>query len=229
MRVRIRGMNTHGPLNIDVFIEPMFQENGLLLWPADGTDGWIVDPGFSPQADELAAAVGKRQLKLAAILLTHCHVDHLAGTPVLRAKLPDAPLWAPRDEAHMLADATENLSASIGTPVTAPSAERLLAPGDTLELGELRWQVLDVGGHSPGGLAFHCPAAGVVLAGDALFAGSIGRCDFPGSSGERLLNNIRANLLSLPEDTVVYSGHGPTTTIGRERDTNPFLRPGATW
>ncbi len=229
MQARIRGMNTHGPLNVEVFVDPMFQENGLLLWPLDGQDCWIVDPSFPPQADELAAAVTERRLTLAAVLLTHCHVDHLAGTPVIRSKLPEAPLWAPRDEAHMLADATENLSASLGTPVTAPSAERLLASGDTLELGALRWQVLDVGGHSPGGLAFYCQPAGVVIVGDALFAGGIGRYDFPGSSGERLLNNIRENLLALPADTVVYSGHGPTTTIGRERDTNPYLRPGAVW
>ncbi|HQL53327.1 MAG TPA: MBL fold metallo-hydrolase, partial [Phycisphaerae bacterium] len=90
-------------------------------------------------------------------------------------------------------------------------------------LGALTWQVLDVAGHSPGGLAFYCAAAGVVVTGDALFAGSIGRYDFPGSSGARLLANIRQHLLTLPPETVVYAGHGPATTIGDELETNPFL------
>ncbi|MFH1748179.1 MAG: MBL fold metallo-hydrolase [Planctomycetota bacterium] len=222
-------MKTHGPLNIEVFIEPSFQENGLLLWPVDGRDCWIIDPGFSPQPDQLAAAVAERELTPQAVLLTHCHVDHLAGVPVICEKLPAAKLWVPRDEEHMPTDATENLSASLGMPISTPAVDRLIAPGDTLELGDLKWQVLDVGGHSPGGLAFYCQQAGVVIVGDALFAGSIGRYDFPGSSGERLLKNINENLLTLPEETVVYSGHGPDTTIGHERDTNPFLRPGGMW
>ena len=216
-------MKKHGPLQIDVFIEPMFQENALLLWPADSADCWIVDPGFSPQPDDIAATVAKHNLVPKAILLTHCHVDHLAGVTPVMDKLPDAALWAPHDEEHMLGDAGNNLSASLGTPVTTPPANRLLVPGERLTLDSLIWQVLDVGGHSPGGLAFYCEQAGVVLTGDALFAGSIGRYDFPGSSGERLLENIRKNLLTLPAETIVYSGHGPTTTIGRERESNPFL------
>jgi glyoxylase-like metal-dependent hydrolase (beta-lactamase superfamily II) len=216
-------MKTHGPLNVSVFVDPLFQANGLLLWPVDGTDCWIIDPSFPPQADNLAEAVVDGGLVARAMLLTHCHADHMAGASVIRDKLPEAPLWAPRGEEHMLGDATANLSAPFGCAVTAPPADRLLSPGETLHLGELTWQVLDVSGHSPAGLAFYCPAARVVVCGDALFAGSIGRYDFPGSSGRRLLKNIREHLLTLPEDTVVYSGHGPATTIGRELRSNPFL------
>ena len=217
-------MDTCGSLHVKTFVEAMFQENGYLLWPADQTDGWIVDPGFSPQPEELADAVRTRGLTLKLVLLTHCHPDHLAGVTTIRRRFPDAPLWAPRDEAHMLTDPQANLSASMGFPVVAPAADRLLASGDTLMLGELAWTVLDVSGHSPGGLAYYCQAAGVVLTGDALFADSIGRYDFPGSDGGRLLRNIRDNLLTLPSETVVYAGHGLPTTIGRERDHNPFLR-----
>jgi glyoxylase-like metal-dependent hydrolase (beta-lactamase superfamily II) len=99
-----------------------------------------------------------------------------------------------------------------------------VSPGDTLSLADLQWQVLDVSGHSPGGVAYYCRAAGVVFAGDALFAGSIGRYDFPGSSRERLLKNIQEHLLTLPDKTVLYSGHGPTSTIGHEREHNWVLQ-----
>ena len=115
------------------------------------------------------------------------------------------------------------MSAALGFGIVTSPAERLLAPSDTLELGTSHWTALDVAGHSPAGLAYYSEQVGVVFTGDALFAGSIGRYDFPGSSGPRLLANIRQNLLTLPDATVVYSGHGPATTIAQERASNPFL------
>lgn len=219
-------MNEHGRLNIQVFVDPDFQENSLLLWPRGHADAWIIDPGFTPHAQLLTAALEQRKLKAVAILLTHCHLDHIAGCPDLCAALPGVKLYAPRDEQHMLQDPRANLSGPFGFDVVAPPADVLLAPGDTLKLGALTFEVLDVSGHSPGGLAYLCREAGVVIVGDALFYGSVGRVDFPGSSGQRLLANIREHLLSLPDDTVVYSGHGPTTTIGAERTDNPFILGG---
>jgi len=216
-------MTEHEAIRIEVFVDPLFQENGFLVWPAADSRAWIIDPSFSPQAEQIVEAARTHGLNVEAILLTHCHADHLAGVATVLRELPQAKLWAPRDEAHMLGSAEANLSAPFGVPVTAPPADRLLCPGEKLQLGSTEWQVLDVGGHSPGGLAYYCPAAGVVIVGDALFAGSIGRYDFPGSSGSRLLRNIRQNLLTLPPHTVVYSGHGPRTTIGQEGRFNPFL------
>ena len=124
----------------------------------------------------------------------------------------------------MLADANRNLSAPFGLAMTVRTrADTDLVAGMTLSLGRLTWQVLDTSGHSPGGISLHCPEGGVVFTGDALFAGSIGRADFPDSDGGRLIANIRENLLTLGDETIVYSGHGPITTIGNERKSNPFL------
>lgn len=218
-------MQTHGALRIATFVDPMFQENALLLAPVGARDCWIVDPGFPRQPEELLAEVERHELSPLAIVLTHCHVDHIAGVRTIKARYPEVPLLAPRGEQHMLTDAMANYSGVYGFPITAPEADRLIGPGEELALGSLTFGVRDVSGHSPAGLAFYCSAAGVVIAGDALFAGGIGRYDFPGCSGPRLLANIHANLLTLPDDTVVYSGHGPRTTIGRERRSNPYLQP----
>jgi hydroxyacylglutathione hydrolase len=217
-------MPTHGRLHVEVFVEPMFQENGCLLRCEDRPECWVIDPGLPPQPDEILAAIRDRELTLTGILVTHCHPDHIAGVGPLHAAFAEAQIIAPRDERHMLNNAEANMSARFGFPVTIPEADRLVDPDDTLSLGDLEWKVLDVSGHSPGGLAYYCPEVGVVFAGDALFAGSIGRYDFPGSSRERLLKNIQERLLTLPDQTVLYSGHGPTTTIGHEREHNWVLR-----
>lgn len=217
-------MKSHGPLHINVFVEPMFQENAYLLWTDDGPDAWVIDPGLPPQNDDIRAALEKRKLVPRAVVLTHCHADHIAGVAGLLREFPQAELCVPRDEQPMLRDTAANLSAPFGLKIVIPSASRPVAPGEALKLGALKWRALDVAGHSPGGLAYYCRSAGVVFTGDALFAGSIGRYDFPGSSGERLLDNIRRHLLTLPVKTVVYSGHGPATTIEDERETNPYLQ-----
>lgn len=225
-------MAQHSDLHVLVFTEPMFQQNALLLWPraADAPAGepaeaWIIDPGLPPTPRNLTQKIAHLGVRPRRIVLTHCHIDHIAGIDAVMAAVPDLRISAPAAEAEMLTDPDLNLSAGAGFPISAPPADDLLEPGATLRLGPLEWRVLDVAGHSPGGLAFYCPAAGVVIGGDALFAGSIGRYDFPGSSGRLLIANIRRNLLTLPDETVLYSGHGPTTTIGRERLTNPYLQP----
>lgn len=216
-------MNEHGKLRVEVFVDAMFQENALLMWCAGEREAWIVDPGFPPQPQEITEALGRLGLSAKSIMLTHCHPDHIAGIKPLRESFPDIEIVAPASEERMLVDSEANLSAAMGFAIEAPPASRLVSAGGVERLGALNWKLLDVSGHSPGGLAYYCSEVGVVIGGDALFAGSIGRYDFPGSSRRRLLKNIRENLLTLPGETVLYSGHGPLTTIGEEKETNPVL------
>lgn len=206
-------MQRHGDLRIRIFNDPIFQENGMLVWIEGRSECWIVDPGLPPQPEQMFSALRESNLRPAAILLTHCHADHIAGVGPLREIYDGLPIIAPAGEVELLVSAEANLSAALGMPVVAPPATDLLEPGQTIELGPTVWQVLDASGHSPGGLAYYCADRGVALVGDAVFAEGIGRTDFPHSDHARLIRNIRGNLLTLPEETMLYPGHGPAATI----------------
>jgi glyoxylase-like metal-dependent hydrolase (beta-lactamase superfamily II) len=215
-------MQTHGPLTIHTFVDPMYQENGLVMLCDD--EAWVLDPGFDPQAAEMLGLLRELEITPSAIMLTHCHPDHIAGVGEIKEAYPNVPIRCPRDEAELLTSARQNLSEFMGMPVVGPPADELFDAGETFRLGSLEWSTLDVRGHSPGGVAFYCAEVGVVIAGDALFAGSIGRFDFPHSSRTDLLRNIERNLLTLPPETVLYAGHGPSSTIGHEKQHNMVLR-----
>jgi glyoxylase-like metal-dependent hydrolase (beta-lactamase superfamily II) len=180
-----------------------------------------------PHAEHIVAHVREHRLVPAAIVLTHAHPDHIAGIDEVREELGALPVYLAREEWPALTDAMENLSALMGQSILAHVADpRDLAHGATLELDGTQWRILDVSGHSPGGRILYCAQLAIAFVGDALFAGSVGRVDFPNSDGRRLMRNIRENLMTLPDSTRVLSGHGPETTIGRERRTNPFVLGG---
>ena len=182
----------------------------------------VIDPG--DEVERILQTLLKHALTVKCILLTHYHFDHTGAVLALR-QATGAEVCIHEREAAPLANPPVifRLFAPGGAePITA---DRLLADNETIDLGELSLTCLPTPGHSPGGLSFYSATAGVVFSGDALFAGGIGRYDFPGSSFEELARSIRERLYTLPPETVVYPGHGPHTTIGAERRSNPYVRP----
>ena len=199
-----------------------FAENSYIIWRRGRDDAVVIDPGFDTET--ILERLRRHGLHLAAILNTHGHADHIAGNQAMKEAYPDAPLLIGGNEAFLLRDADANLSGPFGAPLYSPAADRLVADSERIEIAGLGFEVREIPGHSPGSVVFVCdqfdPA--FVFGGDVLFAGSIGRTDLGGNLRQLLLG-IRAKLLSLPDTTVVYPGHGPATTVGAEKRSNPFV------
>ncbi len=206
------------------FVDTTYAQNSRIVH-VEGENGcWVVDPGLPPTTANMLKYLSERKLSPDAIVLTHAHADHIAGIPDMLATYRVLPVYLAEVEWSFLGDPSQNLSTMGGLELRVQAPElRDLADGETLQLGQTRWLVLDTSGHSPGGRTLYCAHAGAAIVGDALFAGSIGRVDFPHSDGPRLLANIREKLFTLPGETRVCSGHGPDTTIEIERATNPFF------
>ena len=183
----------------------------------------IVDPGL--EADEIIAAVDGLGWTPAAILNTHGHADHIAGNAAMKERWPDCPIIIGAGDAIKLIDPEENLSASFGYSILSPPADRLVREGEVLDLAGIRWTVYETPGHSIGHVVFVARELSpmIVLGGDMLFVGGVGRTDIPDGSARMLVTSIREKLFTLPDDAIVFPGHGPTTTIGHERRTNPFV------
>lgn len=204
-----------------------FAENSYIVWADGSTAAVAVDPGFDPEA--ILEVLRECGLELVAILNTHGHVDHIAGNRAIKEAFPDAPIAIGRGDAPMLTDPMLNLSGPFGFQITSPPADRLLDDGERLTVAGVEWEVREIPGHSPGHVVFIAHAADpmIVLGGDVLFAGSVGRTDFPGGSFPQLAAGIRAKLWPLPDAAKVFPGHGLPTTIGTEKRTNPFVGEGA--
>jgi len=191
----------------------------------DGGEAMIVDaPGG---AEAIIDFLREREVTPGVLVNTHGHADHIQGNRLLKDTWPTMTLAIGEADAPMLTHPLKNMSPLMAAWVKSPEADRLLAGGDRLTVGSAAFQVLATPGHSKGSISLYCPqgpdGAGVAFTGDALFAGGIGRTDLPGMSGETLLASIRNRLLTLPDETVIYPGHGPASTIGEEKRTNPWL------
>jgi glyoxylase-like metal-dependent hydrolase (beta-lactamase superfamily II) len=211
------------PVQILTIESEPFSENSYLVWLEGSREAFVIDPGFQPEL--ILEALADNGLTLAAIVCTHGHVDHIAGNTELKRAFPDAPIIIGPRDAAFLTDARVNMSAAFGFNVTSPPADRFVNEGETLTVAGIELEVFDIPGHSPGHVVYLLRATKpwTVLGGDVLFRGSVGRTDFPGGSFETLKANIERVLWPLPPDTVVYPGHGPVTTVGHEKKTNPFL------
>jgi hydroxyacylglutathione hydrolase len=207
-------------------IEPVesapFAQISYVVWRTGQPEALVVDPGFDVPA--ILDVLKRESLRVVGILNTHGHADHIAGNAAMKETFPDAPLVIGRNEARLLVDADANLSAPFGMALTSPPADRLVADGERLELAGLSFEVREIPGHSPGSVVFVCDqySPPFVLGGDVLFAGSVGRTDLGGNTAQ-LLSGIRSKLFSLPDGTLVLPGHGPPTTVGAEKRSNPYV------
>lgn len=200
-------------------VEP-FGENSWLLGCAETGAAVLVDPGG--HVPELLAKAADANLRIEQILLTHAHLDHVSGVAEA-VEATGVPVALHADDGPLY-NATQQQGRMFGLELRQPPpVDRWLCVGETLEIGNLRAEVIFVPGHSPGHVAFWFAAQRLVVSGDVLFAGSIGRTDLPGGSYQVLMDSIHRTLLPLGDDVRVLSGHGPETTLGQERVSNPFL------
>jgi len=179
----------------------------------------VIDPGGD--VDRILVALSEDQLTVTKILNTHGHFDHVGGNQRLK-EATGAPICIHTEDAFMLPHVSNNAAAFGMRAENSPEADERLNEGDLIQIGNLELKVIHTPGHSPGGVAFYTPD--VVFVGDTLFAGSIGRTDFPGGSYDQLIASVKNKLFTLDDKTVVYTGHGPETTIGNEKRTNPFFQ-----
>lgn len=212
----------HEGLRIKAWSLGPFQTNCYIVWSGKTSKCFFVDASFG--ADIMARFAREHGLEPQALLLTHAHLDHIAGVRAVKAAYPKLEVLIHEAEGPWLLDSHLNLSEQAGMPVTAPVADRLLRHADAIELVGATWEVRHTPGHSPGGITLAHAAGSFAFVGDALFSGSIGRTDFPGSDHAALLESIRSRIYTLPAEAVCYCGHGPPTTVARERLSNPFVR-----
>ena len=209
-------------LQIQVIPVTPFQQNAALLWDDASREAVLTDVGG--EAERLLSAVSQNQLKLQAIWLTHGHLDHASGVADLTEQ-QSVPVLGPHQSDDYWLQALPEITANYGFPVSKPlTPTRWLEDGDELTVGEHKFIVYHIPGHTPGHVVFYSQANNLLIAGDVLFRESIGRTDFPGGNHADLIHGIQSKLLTLPDSTRVLPGHGPMTTIGHEKLHNPYLR-----
>lgn len=197
----------------------IYAANCYLVYSESNKEGIIIDPGGD--ADDIIAEIKNLGLDIKYIILTHGHGDHIAGVREIK-EYTNAPVAIHKDDEHLLKNGKDNLSSIMAMGAVELTADILLDDEDEISFGNLNAKILHTPGHTPGGISIKIENS--IFTGDTLFAGSIGRTDFEGGSFEDIIDSIKNKILEYPEDTVVYPGHGPSSTIKTEKVTNPFLR-----
>lgn len=211
-------------IHIHSFVCNPYQENTYVLHDDDGVCA-IIDPGMYGTAEEQALQefIEENGLRPELLLNTHCHIDHVLGNHFIHEQYRLLPLFH-ENELPLLVE-VQHYAPQMGLRYdVSPIGEQFLPESGTIGIGAEKLQLIFAPGHSPGHLCFYHQEQGLLIGGDVLFYNSIGRTDLPGGDHEQLLDSIRTNIYSLPDETVVYPGHGPQTTIGHEKHSNPFVR-----
>lgn len=210
-------------MHVECLVLGLYETNSYIIRHNQQTDEAIViDTGLDTSS--LTDYLQSNNFKPAVLILTHGHADHIAGAASIKNNFKDVKLCIHKQDVPMLGNAQANLSVISGGAIVAPKADLVIEDGDTIEQAGLKLEVIHTPGHTPGCICLYAKEHNILFSGDTLFAGGVGRTDFPGGNEDNLLNSIRNKLLILPDDTIVYPGHGPQTTIGQERRYNPFLR-----
>lgn len=203
-----------------------FGENTYILWDPKSNDAIIVDPGMSNDGEIkiIDDFIDERHLNVIRLLFTHLHLDHAWGAQHIMNKYNVEPETSVQE--LVLGNKLQQQSKMFGMPTEIPPIDKVkgLKEGDVISLGDEDINVIQISGHTPGHLLYYVPVSNVLISGDVLFEGSIGRTDLEGGNYENLVNGIREKLMNLPDATLVCPGHGGTTTIGDERSNNPFIR-----
>ena len=220
-------------MKIDRLILGAYQTNCYILRnSAAAKDCLVIDTGL--EAGELVDFLQRHKLNPVAVVLTHGHADHITGVAVLRENHPDIKVYIHKLDAEMLTppltreegltETDSNMLAFAKQPFRTEPADFSLEEGNVIEQVGIKLKVLHTPGHTPGGISLYSKDEGIVFVGDTLFAESVGRTDMPGGSAAQLLKSIKEKLCVLPDETIVYPGHGPTTTIAQEKANNPYLQ-----
>jgi hydroxyacylglutathione hydrolase len=209
-------------MNVETFTAPGFEQNAYIAWTDTASEAVAIDPGGL--ANAMADFLEAKQLKLSAVLLTHAHIDHIQGVGQLVRRVEDKPPIYLHPDDRRFYDNAAVQAAQFGMSVgPLPPIDEPLSHGQRLVFGALSFRVRHAPGHSPGHVILVSEKLELAFVGDVVFQGSIGRSDLPGGNMQQLMRSIRQQVLDLPDDTRLYSGHGPPTTVAHERETNPFL------
>ncbi|MCR2042533.1 MBL fold metallo-hydrolase [Anaerosalibacter massiliensis] len=196
----------------------VYAANCYIIYCEDTKEGIVIDPG--EEGDRILKRIEELNLDVKYIILTHGHGDHIGGLKEVKEGT-QAPILIHEGDRELLNDGTKNLSSVMATGSVQLEADRFVKDGEELSFGNYLVKIIHTPGHTPGGISINIDSS--LFTGDTLFAGSIGRTDFPGGSYEQIINSIKEKLVLFSDDTIVYPGHGPSSTIGREKVSNPFI------